>query len=465
MDGLNLSPDVAHNEKRLAIATSAASLGIWDWDLLTNTLVYSQRARAICGFPADGPVTLDMARAVTHPDDFLTTHAISRRAIDPDIRSSEVYRYRIRRHDTGELRWVTAHGEAIFEQTADGVRAVRYTGTLQDVTEQKLAEDALIESEARLRMAIETARMAVWELDLETQTLTPSPELNALCGFPPDATPTLEDVRARYAPGERERLQEVGAAATARGETKMQTEFRQIWPDGTEKWLMLRAQLAPETGRPGRRAIGVLVDITEQKLAEQRLSLVAQELQHRVKNSLAVVQTIATQSFRNRSDMEEGLQVFSDRLRALAATNDIAIQRGLDEVELKDVIQRIIGPYRDKNRDPFRLDGPGVSVDNAVSVAIGMALHELCTNAVKYGALSAGQGEVSISWTLRRDGGLVLSWAERNGPAVQAPERQGFGTRLLERGLFGALGGTVQLDFRKDGLFCEISLPKRAEAA
>ena len=217
-------------ERRFEIAAQAAGLGVWQWDLVRSAFVYSARAKAIYGFPQDQPVIYEMVASATHPDDRARTLALAARSFDPNIRAKERYRYRIVRPDNGQVRWVLAFGEAEFGAVDGEIRALSYIGTLQDITEQKQAEDALAASEARLRLAVEAGRMAVWEFDPATNTITHSEQLNRLCGFPPDATPTIEEFRSRYAPGERERMEREGAAMLARGETQIETEIRHIWP-------------------------------------------------------------------------------------------------------------------------------------------------------------------------------------------------------------------------------------------
>jgi PAS domain S-box-containing protein len=267
--------------ERLRIATEAARIGIWDWDTTTDEMNYSPVARAICGFPPGGPITFERLRDVTHPDDLPRTIGIAERALDPALREKAPYRYRIYREDDYRLRWVQAYGEAQFSHNAE--RATLYIGTIQDVTDDVAAEDALIESEARLRLALEVADMAVWEVSLDTFEVTGSEQLNALCGFPADAHPSYAEFQSRYAPGEFDRVQRLGAEAQARGENHIQTVIHHIWPDGKEKWLLLRAQVAPQTTGAGQRVIGVLIDVTEQQRSERRLELVAREMRHRVK--------------------------------------------------------------------------------------------------------------------------------------------------------------------------------------
>ena len=443
----------AADGRRFEIAAHAASLGVWDWDLVTGEFYYSQRAKEICGFAPDAEVTFEQIRSVTHPDDLPRTSALARRAVDPAVRAQEPYRYRIIRADTGETRWVLAQGDAVFDGDGPSALALRYIGTLQDITAQRNAEQALIESEARLRYAIEAGKMAVWEIDLDRNSITPSAELNALYGFPPDAKPTLEDLRTRYAPGEEARIEQERIELIARGETSIQTTFKQIWPDGTERWLLLRASAAPPSDTIARRVIGVLIDITAQKRAEERAALIAREMQHRVKNALSVVQTLALQSFRNKTDVPAASEAFLGRLQALAMATQSITTDGWSESDIQSIIAAIIEPYRSPDSDPFSVRGDPVRLTRKVATAIALGIHELCTNAVKYGALSVESGRVAIGWTAESDV-LTLTWRETGGPSVTAPSGKGFGTTMLLRGLLEA--GAVDLLFEPVGVACVI---------
>ena len=321
--------------------------------------------------------------------------------------------------------------------------------------------------------------MAVWEVDLETGKMTPSPELNVLCGFDPDAEPNLQDVRALYNPGEIERLAKEGATVevvrqravggafepwskgafkSGADRTQVQAEVAITTPAGVPKRLLLRAQYALSTeGRP--LLTGLLVDITESKMAEERLAVVARELQHRVKNSLSVIRAIAVQSLRGKADTEAALESFLGRISALAAATDLILEKSASKAELGGVIEKITRPYRDKASDPFVLEGPPVILPANVATAMGMVLHELCTNAVKYGALSVAAGEVLIHWRRLETNWLALTWQERNGPPVIAPSRRGFGSRLLQNILAGEVGGKAEIAFDPQGVRCEIVVP------
>ncbi|MEX0405593.1 HWE histidine kinase domain-containing protein [Aquibium sp. LZ166] len=450
--------DEVHLPPPVRVALQAARIGIWDWDLRTGTIVYSELAKRICGFPPDRPVTFQQVSDVTDPEDLPRTSAMARRALDPAIREQKEFRYRIRRASDGAVRWVEAYGEAIFQEIDGREQAVRYVGTLKDITDEKLADDALAESEATLRLAMDAAEMAIWDLDLATGTLKHSPELNRICGFPADASPTVEELRARYAPGERERIQEEGAQAMARGEMRFQSDFRYLWPNGAARWLRLRCQFAPSQDGSRRRVIGILYDITDSKESEQRLELLADELNHRSKNTLAIIQTIAKQTFRETVAIDAALKLFNSRLRALAIGNDLALKGSTSDAPLREVILSALTPFQPTDRDAFELDGPDVGLPAKRVAPLALAINELATNASKYGALSSAMGRVRISWELCAAGSVTLDWRETGGPPVIPPERRGFGSRLLERGLFRAANDRVRLDYPASGFTCRIEL-------
>jgi two-component sensor histidine kinase len=220
-----------------------------------------------------------------------------------------------------------------------------------------------------------------------------------------------------------------------------------------EKWISVRAQIIlDEQGSPVR-VIGVAMDVTERRRYEDRLRLTARELQHRVKNSLAVVQSIAAQSFRGSRSKEEGIAVFTGRLHALASATDLLTNGNWEAVPVIEIVEEIVTPFNDQIQITAR--GSELRIPSGVAVNLGMALHELSTNAVKYGALSVATGRVDISWVLSPNG-MVLDWQESGGPPVSAPAKTGFGTSLLSRGLFADGTGKVELSFNPGGVSCRI---------
>lgn len=449
-------------ERRLELATTAAEIGIWDWNVETGEFFYSPRAREIYGFGSSEPITFERLQALTFPEDYLLVEPALRRALDPNLRARETYRYRIRRADTGAERWVLAHGGAVFSGGRPDARALRYTGTLQDITTDVATERELEDERARLRLALAAGELAVWELVLASNEIVTSPELNRLYRFPADSSPSAEEFRALYAPGERERVEAEAAASFAAGESTIRFEARHQWPDGVVKWIGVRAQILSDAeGRPVR-VLGVAMDVTQDRVHAERLAVTARELQHRVKNSLAVVQSIASHTFRNAPSKEGAVTVFSGRLRALGVATDLLTKGNWDDVPMRQIVEEIVQPFRDRHDDQFILEGPDIAVDGKDAVNVGMALHELSTNAVKYGALSTDAGRVTITWRTEGDR-VVLEWHESGGPTIAPPARSGFGTRLLNN-LFGA-EGKVELDFPATGAHCRLIFPARGLTA
>jgi PAS domain S-box-containing protein len=266
-------------QARLDLATRAAKLGVWDWRLDAGTLEFSARARQIWGFPPDGTVTYEMLATAMHPDDVRKVQAQFARATDPALRDEAPYEYRVL--TPSGTRWIRAHGEAVFETRAGQVLAVRYVGTMEDITETRETQAALAASEARLKLAVDAGRMAVWEITAEGE-VNHAPQLNRLLGLPEDSRPTLAEIHSRYYPGELERLQGLAEAAMFKGERYLEFEYRHLWPNNEVRWLSARAEfLTSPAGEPAG-VIGVVMDITERKQAELALTALNQSLESEV---------------------------------------------------------------------------------------------------------------------------------------------------------------------------------------
>jgi PAS domain S-box-containing protein len=331
-----------------------------------------------------------------------------------------------------------------------------------DLTEIRRSQDALTKSETRLRLALDASRMAIWESETETGTITVSPELNRLFGFPPEAKPTLDEFRARYAPGGRESLQKAALEAISRNSRYAEAELQIVLPEGTQRWLMLRAEI--QGGADGRplRSLGVALDLTERKRAEEHQRLLINELNHRVKNTLATVQSIASQSLRNADSAADAREAVEGRLIALSRAHDILTRENWDGAFLREIVNQVLETFQGQNQTRFRIDGRDVRLAPRIALSVAMALQELGTNAVKYGALSNEAGQVSIRWELVGELGsqtLELVWQEMNGPAVNVPSRKGFGTRLIERSLAQELNGEAKITFPPGGVVCTIRAP------
>ena len=190
-------------------------------------------------------------------------------------------------------------------------------------------------------------------------------------------------------------------------------------------------------------------DVTEQKEMEARARLLMNELNHRVKNNLAIVQSIARQSLKGAASTES-LVAFENRLLALAAAHNLLTSSSWHEAEMTDLVEAALRPFG-RVGDRIYVEGPIVPLQSTAALALSMGLHELATNATKYGSLSNETGTVDIRWSLT-DAHLTIIWKERGGPKVEEPQRKGFGLRMIERGVARELGATVTPEFASDGL-------------
>jgi PAS domain S-box-containing protein len=200
-------------------------------------------------------------------------------------------------------------------------------------------------------------------------------------------------------------------------------------------------------------------EITSRKRAEEKMTILIDELNHRVKNTLAIVQSIAIQTF--KSGQADSVERFQARLTALSSAHDVLTRKNWEGADLTDIVSDAVAAYRNEDRDRFRIAGPQVQMSPKATLDIAMALHELCTNATKYGALSRAGGHVAINWRVNSDAGAIrvrIDWRENGGPPVVAPARKGFGVRLIEKVLAEDLDAEVELAYPSEGVTCSIDV-------
>ncbi|WP_332769028.1 PAS domain-containing sensor histidine kinase [Phenylobacterium sp.] len=333
-----------------------------------------------------------------------------------------------------------------------------------DVTEQARAQAAAEESGQRLSAAIAIARLGAICWDRETREATLDERAREIFGFEPDAIVTIDDVILRIAPKDLARIG-VGTTPDWSESPRQEREFRIHLPNGVERDIVSVSVLSPGPHGPNTRAVGLFRDVTEMRAAEQRQRMLINELNHRVKNSLATVQSIAAQTLRSAPDLLSARIALEARLVALAAAHDILTAESWHGARLIEVIAAAMGPFETLQRPQISRSGPPVWLAAQPALALSLALHELATNAVKYGALSRPEGRVTIRWNLVGDM-LTITWREDGGPPVRAPVRSGFGSRLLQRSLARDLHGEVVVAFAPEGVVCEIRCrPSALQAA
>ncbi|USQ98520.1 sensor histidine kinase [Caulobacter sp. RL271] len=312
--------------------------------------------------------------------------------------------------------------------------------------------------EETLRLAIDAGDVGTWSLDLDTGEVIWSDRCYAMFGVKPDESLDAERFIARVHPADRTRLIEaMRLAQDPDVRADYAIEFRVIADDHGERWVGVRGKVFFGDDGKAHRFVGAVVNITDRKRAELHLRLLVNELNHRVKNSLATIQAIAAQSFTGERALDQAQEAFSNRIVALAEAHDLLTRENWEGADLHEVTMRLADLHGGQSR--FELSGPAVRLSPKTALSLSMALHELATNAMKYGALSGPEGRVRIAWELVPESGparLDLTWTEQGGPPVKPPSDRGFGSRLIERGLAAELSGSAAIDFHPDGVVCRI---------
>jgi len=453
--------------EQLRLAVEATGTGIFDYDLVTDVLEWDARTRALFGLPPDAPVSYDVFLAGLHPDDRAWVDEAVRIALDPTGGGAYDIAYRTVGIEDGVERWVAAMGQAIV----DGGRTVRFIGTTRDVTEPRRAEAALREAEERYRLAARATNDAIWDWDFATNHVLWNEALHKAHGYAPDAVePTGDWWIAHLHPDDRARIDASIHAVIDGTGTAWSGEYRFRRADGTYADILDRGYVIRDGNGHASRMIGAMFDISERKRAEEHQRLLAGELQHRVKNTLALVQAIASQTLRGASSVDEMRESFSSRLISLGRAHDILTASSWTEAPIADVVDGALAVHRGGTGSRIRASGPDVNLAAKPALALALALHELATNAAKYGALSNDVGTVDLRWHVVHEGDTPrfrLNWSEQGGPPILAqPTRRGFGSRLIERSFAAEVGGEVRLAYAPTGLVCslEASLASMQEA-
>jgi PAS domain S-box-containing protein len=368
--------------------------------------------------------------------------------------------YRIFRGTDGALCWIEAFGRAFFQNG----QCVRFVGVVSDVTERKLADTDRELREATMALALDAGNVGTWDFDVPRRDLRWSERALGMFGMSPDQDLGLDDFYAAMHPEDREATRTALITAMTPGlSPDIDVEYRTIGrDDGLERWISAKGRgFFDEAGLP-TRVVGATVDITERKKAELHLRLLVNELNHRVKNSLATIQAIAAQTFHAARSLPQAQEAFTARIIALAEAHDLLTRENWEGADLMDLLARLEvlhGAALYKEAARFTFTGPPVRLSPRIALSLSMALHELATNAVKYGALSLPGGQVTIAWNVapgRPHPRLHLTWTETGGPPVSPPTRRGFGSRLIERGLALELAGEAHIDFQPSGVVCRI---------
>jgi PAS domain S-box-containing protein len=443
------------SDERLAATYEAAMVGIAEVDEHGRYVRVNDALCSILGLSREHLLATDLLE-VTHPEDRaveaehyarqvrgeLASYALEKRAIRPDgsivyleVSSSSV------RDDNDRFRF--------------GVRV------MHDVTERKRMQVEIQANERRLRELLEALPAAIYTTDARGRITFYNQAAVNLAGrepvlgsdqwcvtwklYWPDGTPMAHD-QCPMAIALRENRAVRGGEAIAER------------PDGTRvPFIPYPTPLRDGEGRL-LGAINMLVDITDRKDADARQKVLIDELNHRVKNSLATVQSLAAQTAKHASSLQDFSTRFEARVISLAKAHDLLTKRSWISVPLESLLQDIVAPYS-SDADRLRIGGPTLELNPRAALSLTMVLNELATNAAKYGALAAPSGTLSVQWEISSGDRISLEWLEQGGRRVSEPTRRGFGTRLIQRCIERDLDGSLDLRFDETGVRCLMAMP------
>ena len=351
----------------------------------------------------------------------------------------------------GHYRWFLSRARPVLD--ADGA-LTSWIGTSLDIHERKMAEE-------RFKILTELGPAIIWFGDPDGSLSYLNDRWYAYTGQTPEQALPLGWGEVIH-PDDLAGLLRVWEHARTNA-IVYDTEARLRRHDGEYRWFLIRAE-------PLRDADGVVVgwlgsdsDIHDRRRAEEHRNLLTGELQHRVKNTMALVQAIASQTFRSAPSLEAARDAFMERLFSLGRAHDILTQASWTEAPIAEVVDGALSVHRGDAGSRIRASGPNVPLSAKPALALALALHELATNAAKYGALSNEAGSVDLRWHVVHEDGsprFCLTWSEQGGPPILAqPTRRGFGSRLIERSFAAEVGGDVRLTYAPTGLTCRLEAP------
>ena len=435
--------------EQLRLAAEAAQLGVYSFDLQTREHVWSPELRAIFALPAEVVAPWDILQCI-HPDDRARVRTLRQQSFDP--KGSGVFEdeHRILRPD-GSERWVFVKGRMSFTGEGSGRQPKQGVGFVLDITDRKTAERALSHSEERYRALVDNANDIVATLDLEFRFTSVNPAIERILGYRPDEI--VGRPLGNFVPPDQLAMHQDMLKRKLQGAAATQYEMQLLAKDRHRRFtLEVNSRLLFDgDGQPV--AIHVIArDVSERKDAEARQTLLVRELQHRTKNMLAVIQSIASSTLRRSHDLESAREALIGRLHALAHAQEFVASGAGGGALLRDLVEAELAPFAAR----AHVDGASIVAGSSFAQMFALIVHELTTNAIKHGALSSNGGQVRIGWKVSDAGNqpaLHFTWIERGGATVRPPASEGFGTELI-----GMLG-KPRIAFGPEGFEYELVVP------
>jgi len=330
--------------------------------------------------------------------------------------------------------------------------------TLVDTRDAHELRQALAQQKRAFDLAMTASQMGSWRYTLADNICIFDENAQRLYGLTEaHFLHDEEGVKAKFHPDDLDLMwSRVARALDPQGNGKYDVEYRVRQLDGSWRWLSAWGLVEFDGDGPSKKPMaiaGASRDLTERKRAEDLQQLLLNELQHRVKNALATFQAIATLTLSSSRDLPSAREALEGRVLAMAKAHDLLMAGVSAGANLSDIVAQALEAF---SPDQVKISGPAIDISSRHTLGLSLALHELATNAAKYGALSCAEGCVTVQWQ-NQDGALRLTWEESGGPPVAPPSRKGFGSKLLERLLVRDLNGTIKLDYARSGLRCDIT--------
>lgn len=359
----------------------------------------------------------------------------------------------------GALRYFVA---SQLDVTVERHRVVRLQEDRETLEAEMAARDAALKQrDMVLEMALKAGGLGTWSFDPDTNDLAASAGCKTVFGRPLDVPFTYAEFLASIHPDDVARVA-AAVAATVERDEPYRIEYRILTPGGEQRWVAVQAEMQPREDDDRPVMLGFATDISDRKFAEEHRAVLANELTHRVKNTLATVGAVVGQTLRDATSLADARTAIAGRIASLGAAHELLLKDEIEGAAIGDIVNGVLAPFTDRAGALFHIEGPSIRLSPEVTLALSMALHELATNAVKYGALSVPEGRVVVRWALLGSDGdrrLHFCWIESGGPPVSPPQRTGFGTRMIERVLSQHVRGTAAVTYPVDGVRFEIEAP------
>ncbi|MGA7326969.1 MAG: PAS domain S-box protein [Rhodomicrobium sp.] len=445
------------SEERLRLSNEAAGIGTFTIDAETGRVHNSRELAAMLGFPGVRKTKIEDAFARVHRDDVAGARAKFEAGLSGAGGGQIKGDFRFVRPG-GEVRWMSWNGRVEFREGALGRIPFRIAGACVDITERKQAEAALRESEQRLRGIFEHAGTGIVIKDLEGRFQSCNPAYAAMLGY------SEEELRGFICeevihPEDRGANTALLRQLIAGEIPSFEFLTRYYSKEGRVLWGHRHISLLKDATGTATNVIALVTNMTGQKRHEEHIRLLLREVNHRSKNMLALVQAVARQTLSTKP--EDFMGLFAERIQALAASQDLLVKSEWKGVELGELARSQLAHFKDLIGTRIELKGPSLLISASAAQTIGMALHELATNAGKYGALINGDGQVKIEWRLARTGAgeetFAMSWSEVGGPPVTVPSHSGFGSTVICDLAEKSLDGNIHLSFAFTGLIWQLS--------